>query len=135
PSSRAYVMYTSGSTGKPKGVQIEHRSIIRLVGRPAYVELTPATRFLHAAPLGFDASTLELWGPLLHGGACVVYTDPVPTGRGLARVIAAHGVTTMWLHPALFNSVVDEDPRLLAGVKQLFTGGEALSPSHIARAL
>ena len=32
PRTRAYVMYTSGSTGQPKGVQIEHRSIIRLVG-------------------------------------------------------------------------------------------------------
>jgi amino acid adenylation domain-containing protein len=135
PRTRAYVMYTSGSTGKPKGVQIEHRSIVRLVGRPTYVRLGADTRFLHAAPLGFDASTLELWGPLLHGGACVVYTDPVPTGRGLARTIAAHGVTTMWLTAALFNSVVDEDPRLLSGVQQLFTGGEALSPSHVRRAL
>ena len=41
PGTRAYVMYTSGSTGTPKGVQIEHRSIVRLVGRPAYVALSP----------------------------------------------------------------------------------------------
>jgi amino acid adenylation domain-containing protein len=135
PHTRAYVMYTSGSTGTPKGVQIEHRSIVRLVGRPAYVELGEHTRFLHAAPLGFDASTLELWGPLLHGGSVVVYRDPVPTGRGLARAIAAHGVTTMWLTAALFNSVVDEDPRLLSGLRQLFTGGEALSPAHVKKAL
>ncbi|MEZ4360740.1 MAG: amino acid adenylation domain-containing protein [Kofleriaceae bacterium] len=135
PSSRAYVMYTSGSTGVPKGVQIEHRSILRLVGDVRYVRLEPATRFLHAAPLGFDASTLELWGPLLHGGACVVYLDAVPTGPGLARTIGAHGVTSAWLTAALFNSVVDEDPRHLAGLRQLFTGGEALSPSHVRRAL
>jgi amino acid adenylation domain-containing protein len=135
PTTRAYVMYTSGSTGKPKGVQIEHRSIIRLVGRPAYVRLDADTRFLHAAPLGFDASTLELWGPLVHGGAVVIYAEPVPTGRGLARVIADHGVTTAWLTAALFNAVVDEDPRLLTGIRQLYTGGEVLSPSHIRRAL
>ncbi|HEX3759865.1 MAG TPA: amino acid adenylation domain-containing protein, partial [Kofleriaceae bacterium] len=135
PTTCAYVMYTSGSTGQPKGVQIEHRSIVRLIGRVEYVRLGADTRFLHAAPLGFDASTLELWGPLLHGGACVIHGEPVPTGRGLARTIAAHGVTTAWLTAALFNAVVDDDPRLLSGLRQLYTGGEALSPSHVRRAL
>ncbi len=134
-SGRAYIMYTSGSTGTPKGVQIEHRSVVRLVGDVDYVHLGPDVRFLLAAPLGFDASTLELWGPLLHGGACVVYLDPVPTGPGLARAIAAHGVTTAWLTAALFNAVVERDPTLLGGLRQLFIGGEALSPSHVRRAL
>ena len=135
PRTCAYVMYTSGSTGTPKGVQIEHRSIVRLVGRPAYVELSAATRMLHAAPMGFDASTLELWGPLLHGGTCVLHDEAVPTARGLARTIAAHGVTTMWLTSALFNAVVDDDPTALSGVRQLFIGGEALSPKNVRRAL
>ena len=131
----AYVMYTSGSTGTPKGVLIEHRCIVRLVGRVRYVRLGPETTFLHAAPLGFDASTLEIWGPLLQGGRCAIYADPVPTGAGLAKVIAAHGVTHAWLTAALFNAVIDDDPAHLRGLQQLFTGGEALSPSHVAKAL
>jgi hypothetical protein len=36
--SLAYVMYTSGSTGTPKGIEICHRSILRLVVDPHYVD-------------------------------------------------------------------------------------------------
>ncbi|MDE2247007.1 MAG: amino acid adenylation domain-containing protein [Xanthomonadaceae bacterium] len=131
----AYVMYTSGSTGTPKGVAIRHRSIIRLVCGVDYVTLGADTRMLHAAPLGFDASTLELWGALLNGGCVVVHDEPIPTAAGLARSIADHGVTTAWLTASLFNAVVDEDPRQLAGLRELLTGGEALSVAHVRRAL
>jgi len=48
-------------------------------------------------------------------------------------MIARHGVTTAWLTAALFNTVVDEDPRQLAGLRELFTGGEALSVDHVRR--
>lgn len=131
----AYVMYTSGSTGQPKGVQIEHRSIVRLVGDVDYVRLDADTCFLHAAPLGFDASTLEIWGPLLNGGRCAILTAPVPDARALREAIDGLGATTAWLTAALFNAVIDEAPQALRGLRQLFTGGEALSPGHVRRAL
>src|SRR3546814_6733781 len=73
---------------------------------------------LHAAPLGFDASTLELWGPLLNGGCVVVHDEQLPTGAGLEATIRRHGVTTAWLTAALFNAVVDEDPRRLSGLQR-----------------
>ncbi len=129
----AYVMYTSGSTGTPKGVEIRHRSILRLVCGIDYLDLGPQTKLLHAAPLGFDASTLEIWGALLNGGCVVVHDETLPTGAGLAACIAAHGVTTAWLTAALFNAIVDEDPRQLAGLRELITGGEALSVDHVRR--
>ncbi|RZL94771.1 MAG: amino acid adenylation domain-containing protein, partial [Variovorax sp.] len=133
--SVAYVMYTSGSTGTPKGIEICHRSILRLVVDARYVDLPAGEAMLHAAPLGFDASTLEIWGPLLNGGVCVVHDEPVPTGAGLARTIARHSVRTAWLTAGLFNAVVDDDPAQLAGLRQLLTGGEALSVPHVRRAL
>jgi amino acid adenylation domain-containing protein len=131
----AYVMYTSGSTGEPKGIEICHRSIIRLVRNVDYVRLGADDVFLHAAPLGFDASTLEIWGPLLNGGTCSIYTETVPTGAGLAQAIAEHGVSNAWLTAALFNAIVDDDPLCLRGLNQLLIGGEALSVSHVTRAL
>ncbi len=131
----AYVMYTSGSTGTPKGVAIRHRSIIRLVCGVDYVTLGADTHMLHAAPLGFDASTLEIWGALLNGGRVVVHPEVIPTPAGLARTIATQGVTTAWLTSSLFNAVVDDDPGQLRGLRELLTGGEALSVSHVRRAL
>lgn len=129
----AYVMYTSGSTGTPKGVEICHRSIIRLVCDTGYMHLDDGVVVLHAAPLGFDASTLEVWGPLLNGGRCVLHDEAIPTGPGLAGAIEAHGVQAAWLTAALFNAVVDDDPLHLAGLRELLIGGEALSIDHVRR--
>ncbi|WP_443305148.1 amino acid adenylation domain-containing protein [Variovorax sp. CCNWLW235] len=133
--SVAYVMYTSGSTGAPKGIEICHRAILRLVVDAGYVDLAPGRAMLHAAPLGFDASTLEVWGPLLNGGCCVIHDERVPTGAGLARTIARHNVHTAWLTAALFNAVIDDNPAHLSGLRHLLTGGEALSVPHVRRAL
>lgn len=133
--SVAYVMYTSGSTGTPKGIEICHRAILRLVVGIDYAELAPGRSVLHAAPLGFDAATFEIWGPLLNGGCCVVHGERVPTGAGLAGTIARHQVHTAWLTAALFNAVIDDDPAHLSGLRHLITGGEALSVPHVRRAL
>lgn len=135
PEAIAYVMYTSGSTGAPKGIAIPHRAILRLVVDATFMPLDAATVMLHAAPLGFDASTLEIWGPLLNGGCCVLHDESIPTGPGIARSIARHGVRSAWLTAALFNAIVDDDPHGFTGLSHLLTGGEALSVSHVRRAL
>ncbi|MEW6558986.1 MAG: amino acid adenylation domain-containing protein [Pseudomonadota bacterium] len=135
PEGTAYVMYTSGSTGEPKGIAIPHRAILRLVVDATFMPLDASTVMLHAAPLGFDASTLEIWGPLLNGGCCVLHDESIPTGPGIARSIARHGVRSAWLTAALFNAIVDDDPHWFQGLDHLLTGGEALSVAHVRRAL
>ena len=130
----AYVVYTSGSTGTPKGVEVIHRGVVRLVVRTNYATLDGKETFLQLAPISFDASTFELWAPLLNGATCVVYSTDVPSAHQLAEVIRRHSVSTLWLTASLFNAVIDEDPRALQGVSQLLIGGEQLSAPHVRRA-
>ena len=88
--SLAYVMYTSGSTGTPKGIEICHRAILRLVVDARLRRRSGRRRaVLHAAPLGFDASTLEIWGPLLNGGRCVLHDEEVPPRPPASRAPSA----------------------------------------------
>lgn len=135
-ASPAYIMFTSGSTGEPKGVVVPHRAIVRLIDNPNFMRLDASRIFLCLAPLGFDASTLEIWGPLLNGGKCVLYPDQqLPTASGLKIVISTTGVNSMWLTASLFNSILDQDVHSLAGIEEMLTGGEALSVPHVCKAL
>ncbi len=134
PERAAYVMYTSGSTGTPKGVVVPHRAVIRLVRGVDYARLDSSSRVVQLGPLSFDASTFEIWGPLLNGG-CLLLPPDGPSDFGeLERFFAKHRVQTVWLTAALFNAIVDERPQMLRGVSQILTGGEALSVPHVRRA-
>ncbi|MFD8478109.1 amino acid adenylation domain-containing protein [Kitasatospora sp. NPDC059673] len=132
----AYVMYTSGTTGRPKGVPISHRNVVRLVRGSSFAELGPDTRVLQTGAPVFDAATLEIWGPLLNGGTLHLVDDAVILdARALGRAVRERGITTMWLTAALFNQLVDQDPALLTGLRELLVGGDALSVPHIDKLL
>ncbi|WP_342374022.1 non-ribosomal peptide synthase/polyketide synthase [Myxococcus stipitatus] len=132
-----YIDFTSGSTGRPKGVCIEHRSVMRLLmGRVDYMELGPQHSFLLIAPISFDASTLEVWGPLLHGGRLVLFPPHAPNDvRELEAVLQTHAVTTLHLTAGLFTQMVDAHLEGLRTVKQLLTGGDVVSAPHVRRVL
>ena len=134
-SDIAYIMYTSGSTGTPKGVAVPHRAVVRLVKKTNYASFSPDETFLQLAPISFDASTFEIWGPLLNGGKLAVMPPTLPTLEGIGRAIAEHGVTTLWLTAGLFNAMVDERLEDLQPLHQLLTGGDVLSVAHVRKAL
>lgn len=129
----AYIMFTSGSTGAAKGVLVSHRNVIRLVRGTDYASFGPDQVILQMAPLTFDASTFEIWGALLNGGALVLWPDREIDLAELGRVLAAHRVTTLWLTASLLHVVVRERLNALAGLRQLLAGGDVLQPADIAR--
>jgi aspartate racemase len=131
----AAIMFTSGSTGRPKGVEVTHRGIVRLLFGANFATFGPEERWLQLAPLSFDASTLEIWGALLHGGELVIFPDELPSAGALGEAIRKHRITMLWLNASLFNVIVDADAAVLAPLKRLLVGGEALSVPHVQRAL
>ncbi|HEX6912007.1 MAG TPA: amino acid adenylation domain-containing protein, partial [Longimicrobium sp.] len=133
PDALAYVVYTSGSTGQPKGVAVPHRAVVRLVRGADWVCLGPEETLLLLAPVAFDASTFEIWGALLNGGALAVHPPEAPDPARLGAFLRAQGVTTLWMTAGLFHQVVDADPSALAGVRQVLTGGDVVSPAHVRR--
>ncbi|TYB42785.1 non-ribosomal peptide synthetase [Actinomadura chibensis] len=132
----AYVMYTSGTTGVPKGVLVNQRAVVRLVRGTDFARLGPGTRILQTGAIGFDATTFELWGTLLTGGALVlVPEDAILDAARLGDAFAAYGVTTLWLTAPLFHQLIDQDATVFRRVREVLAGGDALSPEHIARVL
>nr|WP_275899242.1 non-ribosomal peptide synthetase [Pyxidicoccus caerfyrddinensis] len=136
PDSLAYIDFTSGSTGRPKGVGTLQSAVLRTVFGVDYAHLGPEETFLLLAPISFDASTLELWGPLLHGARLAVFPPHSPSDVfELEQVLQKHGVTTLHLTAGLFTQVVDHNLSALRGVRQLLTGGDVVSAPHVRRVL
>ena len=134
PGQLAYVMYTSGSTGTPKGVAVSHRNVLDLAGDGMF-GAQARERVLMIAPYAFDPSTYELWVPLLHGGRVVVAPEGELTVAALARLVTEERITGLQITAGLFRVVAEDDPGCLAGVREVITGGDIVSPAAVRRVL
>lgn len=136
PTDLAYVIYTSGSTGQPKGVMIEHRSIVNQMRWMTIAHhLGRSTTVLQKTPMSFDAAQWEILavacGARVVMGSPGVHRDP----ERMLRTIAEHDVTTLQCVPTLLQALLytEDAPHRASSLRQIFSGGEALSRSLALR--
>ncbi|MCA1704592.1 MAG: amino acid adenylation domain-containing protein, partial [Actinobacteria bacterium] len=134
PDNLIYVMYTSGSTGTPKGVAVRHRDVVALAFDRRFTGEAHQRVLLHS-PLAFDASTYEMWVPLLGGGQVVIAPPGELDASVLTRVLSEHQVTGLWLTSGLFRLLAQDAPQCLAGVREVWTGGDVVPAGAVRRML
>ncbi|MEU3424888.1 amino acid adenylation domain-containing protein [Streptomyces gardneri] len=129
----AYVIYTSGSTGRPKGVVVPHDGVGSLIATATdRIGITPDSRVVQFASVGFDVTVWDLVMSLCVGGRIIlVPAERRVAGPALTDYIAHHRATHMILPPSLV-SALPQECELPAGAV-LVVGTEAVPGELIAR--
>jgi amino acid adenylation domain-containing protein len=133
PDALFYIIHTSGSTGAPKGVGVSHRNLIAFALDRVW-QSGGTQRVLFHSPPAFDASTYDIWVPLLSGGTVVVAPGRVDAAM-LRRLIAERGITSVLLISGLFGALADGDPTCFGGLREVWTGGDVVPPAAVERVL
>ncbi|MFD9825394.1 AMP-binding protein, partial [Streptomyces violascens] len=133
PHDLAYVIYTSGSTGKPKGVQIEHRSLANAVGwLAAFQRCDEETRMAYSFSPGFDLSMMQIFPPLLTGGAVVPMAGELDHIK-LRELLSGRRANTLGLTPTHLE-LADRLGIRPSGIRALQVGGENFTAATARRA-
>ncbi|MCH0564631.1 AMP-binding protein [Streptomyces sp. MUM 2J] len=126
------VMYGSQPAGAATGVAVTHRNVERFVLDRHWQDGGRGTVLWHAPPTT-DALTLEVWVPLLNGGRVVLAPSGEPDADALPELRETEGVSTVWLPAGLFSAVAAERPGRLAGLREVWTGGDRVSAAAVRR--
>ncbi len=111
-----YILYTSGTTAKPKGVVRDnggHAVALRWSMDNVY-DTRAGEVFWAASDVGWVVGhSYIVYAPLLAGCTTVLYEGkPVgtPDAGAFWRVVAEHGVKTLFTAPTAFRAIKKEDP-------------------------
>jgi propionyl-CoA synthetase len=139
-----YILYTSGTTGKPKGVVRDNGGhLVSLAwSMPNLYGVRAGEVFWAASDIGWVVGhSYIVYAPLIAGCTSVIFEGkPVgtPDAGTYWRIIAEHGVTTLFTAPTAFRAIKKEDPdaKLMAGhdlgrFRTLYLAGERADPPTV----
>ena len=132
PDNLLAVLYGSGAAGAAAGVALTHGNMERFVLDRHWQEAGRGTVLWHA-PHTRDVLALEVWVPLLNGGRVVVAPPGDLDIDMLAEVRAAHEISAVWLPAGLFSAIAAELPECVAGLREVWTGGERVPVAAVRR--
>jgi len=140
-----YILYTSGTTGQPKGIIRDNggHAVALNWTMGAIYDVQPGDVYWAASDVGWVVGhSYIVYGPLLYGCTTVLYEGkPVgtPDAGAFWRVIADHGVSSMFTAPTALRAIRQQDPDGdliarydLSAFRSLFLAGERCDPDTLA---
>src|SRR5438067_8777961 len=140
-----YVLYTSGTTGRPKGIVRDNggHAVALKWSMPNIYDAKPGEPYWAASDIGWVVGhSYIVYAPLLNGNTTILYEGkPVgtPDAGAFWRVVAQHGVRTLFTAPTAFRAIRREDPKGLqiekwnptGSLRALFLAGERCDPETL----
>jgi amino acid adenylation domain-containing protein len=134
PGRLAAVLYASKMPGRPTAIGVSSDQLMQLARGPAGAPPDPDEVVLCGSPVDLQSSAFEIWRALANGSRLVICPDGSESPAAIASLVAAHGVTTLWLPAGSLGAALTEHAAMLRSVRHLLVDRDGITASHARRA-